>query len=564
LRLPPAQQRIGRRKIVNAKWTAAFFVAISLSVVPVAAKEKQAATSPSPSPSSTRPKLIVAISVDQFSSDLFRLYRNDFTGGFKRLTRGVVFPIGYQAQAATETCPGHSTILTGSWPWRSGIIANNWFNMAAERPDKKVYCAEDETVPGSSSENYTVSPVHLKVPTLGDMVKQSGGRSVAVSGKDRAAVMMGGKDTDEIWWWGSRSYVSYKGKPEPATVTALNSQIDTMLETPIAPAPAQARCKALVNPIVLSPEKTVGGERMPIEAGDAKAFRATTALDETTLNLAAGLVDEMQLGSKAATDVLAISLSATDYIGHSFGPLGPEMCDHLLVLDAALEKFFVKLDEKNMDYVVVLTADHGGLDIPERTNAGGAARISAELTPGKLDQQIAADLNVTGFLLSAVDPTGDYYVAKDMASATQQQIIEALRVRMAKSGQLESVFSKAEIERTPRPKTPASEWTLIERVAMNYFPERSGDAYVILKPNITPIADVSGYVATHGSVWDYDRRVPIMFWRKGLSSGERTDPIATVDILPTLASLIGLDIAPATIDGKCVNLQTSETNNCRK
>src|SRR6185503_1326344 len=98
------------------------------------------------------PKLIVAISVDQFSADLFAQYRQHFTGGLKRLSEGVVFPSGYQAHAATETCPGHSTILTGSRPARTGIIANNWFAQGAARADKNVYCAEDERVPGSSSE----------------------------------------------------------------------------------------------------------------------------------------------------------------------------------------------------------------------------------------------------------------------------------------------------------------------------------------------------------------------------------------------------------------------------
>src|SRR3954463_3068570 len=103
------------------------------------------------------PKLIVAISVDQFSADLFAEYRQHFTGGLRRLSEGVVFPAGFQSHAATETCPGHSTILTGSRPYRTGIIANDWLDQSAAREDKVIYCSEDETVPGSSSSNYTVS-----------------------------------------------------------------------------------------------------------------------------------------------------------------------------------------------------------------------------------------------------------------------------------------------------------------------------------------------------------------------------------------------------------------------
>ena len=110
---------------------------------------------PKPSAIHANPSLIVAISVDQFSTDLFLTYGPQFTGGFKRLMGGAVFANGFQAHAATETCPGHATILTGVHPARAGIVANNWFDMSIARTDKRVYCAEDENVPGSSS---TITP----------------------------------------------------------------------------------------------------------------------------------------------------------------------------------------------------------------------------------------------------------------------------------------------------------------------------------------------------------------------------------------------------------------------
>ena len=122
---------------------------------------------------------------------------------------------------ATETCPGHSTILTGSLPSRSGIIANNWFDLSQARSDKAVYCAEDERVPGSSSSKYTVSPVHLKVPTLGELMKRANpaSRSVAVAGKDRAAVMMSGQRPDQRWYWDGKTYATdLAGVTVPASV----------------------------------------------------------------------------------------------------------------------------------------------------------------------------------------------------------------------------------------------------------------------------------------------------------------------------------------------------------
>src|SRR3569833_176566 len=140
------------------------------------------------------PKLVVAISVDHFAQ-----YRQHFTGGLHRLSEGVVFPSGYQSHNMTETCPGHSTILTGSRPARTEIISNDWYDQSVARPDKKVYCSEDPNVPGSSFDHYTVSTHYLKVPALGDWMKRANpaSRSVAVAGKDRAAVMLGGYAADQ-------------------------------------------------------------------------------------------------------------------------------------------------------------------------------------------------------------------------------------------------------------------------------------------------------------------------------------------------------------------------------
>ena len=180
-----------------------------------------------------KPKLVVVISVDQFSADLFNQYRQHFDAGLQRLSRGVVFPLGYQSHNATETCPGHSTILTGSHPARTGIIANNWFNLKAPREDKNVYCSEDERVPGSTHDKYTVSTIHLRVPALGDYMKRADPRSrVAVaSGKDRAAIMMGGYGPDQRWYWNGKEYTG-TGSPTPEAVTVTNREVAELIAQP--------------------------------------------------------------------------------------------------------------------------------------------------------------------------------------------------------------------------------------------------------------------------------------------------------------------------------------------
>ena len=177
-------------------------------------------------PAAAAPRLIVAISVDQFSADLLAEYRDHATGGFARLLKGAVFPHAFQSHAATETCPGHSTILTGFRPEHTGIIANDWIDQRVARADKTVYCAEDETVPGSTSQDYTVSDRHLRVPTLGERMKAAdpATRVVSVAGKDRAAVMMGGHKVDELWWWdGKAAFVSYAGRAPPPVVERANA-----------------------------------------------------------------------------------------------------------------------------------------------------------------------------------------------------------------------------------------------------------------------------------------------------------------------------------------------------
>ncbi|RYE02331.1 MAG: alkaline phosphatase family protein, partial [Sphingomonadales bacterium] len=137
------------------------------------------------------PKLVVVVSVDQFSADLLAEYRGQFREGFARMLSGAVFPSGYQSHGATETCPGHSTILSGARPARTGIIGNDWIDFSVPREDKTVNCSEDPTVPGSNSNRYTVSPKNLKVSTLGEWMKLANpaSRVVSVAGKDRAALM---------------------------------------------------------------------------------------------------------------------------------------------------------------------------------------------------------------------------------------------------------------------------------------------------------------------------------------------------------------------------------------
>ena len=504
------------------------------------------------------PKLVVVISVDQFSADLFDEYRPHFTGGFARLASGAAFRNGYQAHAATETCPGHSTILTGSHPTHTGIIGNTWVDQSQTRSDKTVYCAEDERVLGSSTTSYTVSPMHLRVPTLGDLLKRQSPQSmnVAVAGKDRAAVMMGGRNVDQRWYWDGKSFATdVKSARIPATISRANAAISASIATAREPLQAPALCQAKATPIAVSPEMLVGSGRFARAAGDLRGFRASPEFDGAVLAIAAGLIQELKLGADQAPDVISIGLSATDYVGHSFGAGGGEMCLQLLSLDRDLGSFFRVLDSEGLDYAVVLTADHGAMDIPERLRAKGilqSVRADSALGTANIGKLIAAKLNLSGPVLLG-DLANDVWIDRSL-SAKDRVRVEREAVALFKAHpQVEAVFTSRQIARVAIPTTSPDKWTILDRLRASFDQQRSGDLYVVLKKYVSPIATPGGgYVATHGSVWDYDRRVPILLWRKGMRPADRQEHISTVDILPTIAAEIGLALPPK-LDGRCLN-----------
>ena len=432
------------------------------------------------------PRLLVVIAVDQFSANLFDEYRPQWTGGFARLASGTVFRNGYQSHAATETCPGHSTILTGDHPSRTGIISNAWIDQGLSRSDISVYCAEDESVPGTSSTAYKVSPRHLLVPTLGELMKVRwpASRTVAVAGKDRAAIMMGGQRPDQRWYWtGTRFQTDLAGAPVPAVLPKVNAAIATSLATARGPLDPTPFCQSKAREIPIEGgQETVGAGRLARAAGDANAFRASPELDGDTLALAAGLVDELKLGRGAAPDLLAISLSATDYVGHSYGTEGEEMCLQLTELDRELGDFLKALDSRGIDYSVVLTADHGGKDAPERerlAGVGDAARVSADLAPATIGKALVAKLGLSGPGLLGSSPQGDIYLDAHLKPGDRARLLAAAVAAYKASPEVAAVFTAAQIAKVPVPTGNPVSWSLIQRARASFYRPRSGDFVVL-------------------------------------------------------------------------------------
>ncbi|MBU6266169.1 MAG: alkaline phosphatase family protein [Sphingomonadales bacterium] len=557
-------------------------------LLPLALAFAQPALADTPPPAPQPPKLVVAIAVDQFAADLYAQYRQHFTGGFARLEQGAVFPSAFQSHAATETCPGHSTILTGVHPARSGIIANNWYDPTLARDDKKVYCAEDESDANSTPKEPVVSAVHLRVPTLGERMKAAWpqSRNVAVSGKDRAAMMMGGHVIDEGYWWQGRGFSTLNGRSLAPEVLAENGTILAALAKGAPGYAVPAWCAARARTIHAGPADAgvdVGGGRFALEADQPDSFRVSPRLDAAVLDIATRLAATMKLGKGQAPDLLSISLSATDYVGHAYGHQGQEMCIQMAQLDAALGAFFARIDALGVDYVVVLTADHGGLDVPERLAQQGlpaATRATAELTAPELSQRIATALGLRAFIDSRPDRTaafpppppalifgesafGDYYVTRDLPADTRARVVAMLADTLRASPQVALVLTREELMKTPLPAGSPQEWSLRERARTSFDPQRSGDIVSLLNRAVVPVvAPAAGYTATHGSPWDYDRRVPLLFWRRGIAGFEQPAPVETVDIAPTLAALIGLKVPDGAFDGRCLDIDGGAANSC--
>ncbi|MGF7153778.1 alkaline phosphatase family protein [Novosphingobium gossypii] len=520
----------------------------------------------------TPPKLIVAISVDQFSSDLFQQYRERYSKGMARLLQGAVFPSGFQSHAATETCPGHSTLLTGVHPNRTGILANDWYVPGIGRKDKKVYCSEDESNPNSSSEDSVISPVHLKAPTLGDLLKAKNPATlnVAVSAKDRAVVMMSGHTSDAAYWIKGKGFVTYDDRKLSPAAVAQNAAIAKAVEAGAGDLPAPGWCAPYDHAVNLGPF-SVGTFRFANKAGDYKSWLNGPRVDDATTDMAIRLLDEMPLGKDDVPDVLSVSYSANDKVGHAYGTEGVEMCIQQNVLDATIGRLLAALDARGIDYAVVLSADHGGIDAPERLRQQGvpeASRLDPSLTAEALSASVSKAAGVTvkdGPLLYGAGSSGDIWLNAGLSVAQRKKVIATLVAQLKANPQIAGAYTADELARVKVPAGHPQDWTLIERVAASFVPGRSGEVLMMTKRAVVPgVAPRPGSAATHGSPWDYDRRVPMLFWRKGLTTMEQPQPVETVDIAPTLAALVGLSEPAGTWDGRCLDIYAGEADSCSR
>lgn len=517
-------------------------------------------------PQPGKPTLIVTIVVDQFSATLFNQYRGRLTGGLHTLSeQGRVYQNGYQSHANTETCPGHSTLLTGANPERTGIPANDWTDRVTGQEAYCLAAPRNTLAHGRNTDNGPVGPDQLMVTTLGDWVRAASpnSRVFAVSGKDRGAINLAGHAGRAFWFTDGFGFTTYVEPGQTADerlapIAALNTRIRARLAAgPTTWDYTSDACRALEG------DYRFGDVAYHAAVPPAQvAIDVSPTLDELTLDAATELLDGQQLGRRGVVDLLGVSLSATDRVGHAYGQQGPEMCEQMHRMDAALGAFLDRLSRLPGGVLVVLTADHGGSDFPERMamegypqagrgERGQLAGLNALLrTRFHLDYDALAG-GGSGLMVLGAD-------GKPMAAGARRDRIARFSADWLKAQpRIAGAWTLNEVMATPLPPAGLSpqEYSLMQRERLSAVPGRSPDILLAYQPGITPgQARPGATIANHGSPWDYDRRVPIVFWSPGVDVGqERPLAIRTIDIAPTLANVVG--VAPAaTVEGRCIDL----------
>lgn len=547
---------------------------LGLVAVNAAAQATETAAQPAitaPAAERASPSLIVTVVVDQLSANLFNQYRSQFTGGLKTLAdQGMVSINGYQTHGVTVTCAGHSTVLTGAHPARSGIPANDWIDTTTGKTTYCLAAPQNTLAHGKNTDNGPVGPEQLSASTLGDWLKAVSpeSRVYGVSGKDRGAINLAGHKADGAFWltdnFGFTTYVEPGQSAEArlAPVTALNARmIDRFTREAPSWTYSNAACRRLEG------RWTIAGQTFDSKVPPAD-FRLDNSpiLDELTIEGAIELLDSQQLGRRGVTDMLGVSLSATDRIGHSYGTQGPEMCEQMLRLDAALGVFLDRLSTIPGGAIVVLTADHGGSDFPERSAVEGypdAGRVDRALQP-RVNAALKARFGLDAD--PVVSSAGGFVIVdkdrKSLVEPLRSQVLAAAIELLNGEPQVALAVARDELLAEPVPASDNPEdLSLRQRLRLSAVAGRSPDILRAWQPGLTGQGRVGGAISSHGSPWDYDRRVPIVFWWPGAEGQERFLPMRTIDIAPTLANLIGVK-PDAPIDGRCMDLPQFAKGRC--
>lgn len=449
------------------------------------------------SPASAAVRLGVVVVVDQMRPEY--LDRSDLPdGGFRRLRReGAVFARARHLHVPTETAPGHAAISTGRSPAVHGIVANDWFDRTS---GSETYCMADAP--------YGIGPEHLRGPTLADALKVADpkARVFAVSGKDRGAVILGGRKADLALWFdrfkGEFTTSSYYRRP--GWLAAFNAGL---------------KKKGLLP---------VKGARVP------KELIASPAYDEALELLVAELTARERVGRGPSTDLLLVSYSGTDLVGHTHGLEAAAMDAQLKSLDAITGRL-LRLVEKASggSLALAFSSDHGAIPSPEDASgkALGVRRLDWREFGETLEKTLQDEWPLPGGRWILSNQTPHLYLNRRAAEGLGlewRDFLGRAARRLSGVDGLAGVYVAG-----------AGGGPFAEAFRRSYDPARSGDLLAVMAENALLGDAPPG--TSHGTPWEYDARVPLVFWGRGVAPGRFETPAATVDLAPTLGRLLGLD-----------------------
>ncbi len=506
-----------------------------------------------------RPKLVVGIVVDQMKTEYLYRFSSDFgSGGFKRLTEnGFTFYNAHFNYMPTYTGPGHASIYTGTTPRYHGIVGNDWFDKSVS---KNRYCTDDADVSllgdGEAAEG-KMSPKNLKATTITDELKLSTnfrGKVIGMSMKDRGAILPAGHFADFAFWYsktGAFISSSFYGKQLPDWASKFNTEKHFLkyVQKPwntLKPMSEYDESLADENPYegkIYKAEAAVFPYDLKsmYEKSGAQILRALPFGNDLLTDFAMAAIDSEQLGKDSHTDFLAISYSATDYMGHITGSRSIELQDTYLRLDASLEKLLKYLDEKvgKGQYLVFLTADHAGAENPVflKDHKFDVENLNTKAFVKKLEA-FGIETFGTDVILNCSNQ--NIFFDKEVLATkgiSLNDVKNKVRDFVMKESWVMRVYTEEEI------LSSTGSDPYLQMIANGYDPKQNGELVILETPG-TLGDHTTG--TTHGSVFSYDTHVPVIFFGKGVRAGKSHDKCVITEIAPTVAQLIGISLPNAT------------------
>lgn len=511
-----------------------------------------------PAPVPSRPKLVVGIVVDQMRWDFLYRYAERYgTGGFRRmLGEGFTCDNTNIPYAQTVTAAGHTCAYTGSVPAIHGIMGNEWYDKALGRD---VYCTEDKSVKviGGSDKAEPQSPRNLWATTICDELRLATnfrGKTIGVAIKDRGGILPAGHSANAAYWYDSRSgnwvTSTYYMETLPAWVDKFNNRkiTDSFYKqnwNTLYPITSYVQSDKDDMPY----EGKYGHESKPVfphelasQIGKNYGLISATPYGNTmTLDFARKAIENEALGADNITDILAVSLSSPDYVGHQVGPNSIEIEDTYLRLDRDLAAFFAYLDLKvgKGQYTVFLTADHAVAHVPGFDQANRLPGNSLVSTTSDLQKKLGEKFGIPNLILDAANY--QFYLndkAIDSADADRDAIKKFIIHFLLQQEGVLYAFDNEEIIEANLP-TEVKEMFL-----KGYNAKRGGDIQVILKPG-NFYGGKTG--TTHGSWYPYDSHIPLVWMGWGIKKGRSTNQYYMTDIAPTLAALLRIQMPSGAI-----------------